>query len=497
MMSVFLRFFCIFFFSSIPFFSLAHAEKNQTFRFRLTEDMGTLDWNYGELNSEIVYQLMEGLFTADQLGRPEPAVAEYFSWSNNQTVITIYLRPNLYWSDGEPLCASDFVRSWERLKSKKFASPYAHYANIIKKSEANSCNELKVFLSRRAPEFPALLTHYVFFPLHKKVTEKLASKIFTNGVGIPVNGPFLVEAWEKNQKIVLARNHRYREKIPEGAISKIETFFIPEDNTGLSFFEQKRIDWLKDISVLSRKKGLEKKLQFFPSLTAFYLGLNATSSTLLKDKNLRIALSASLNREELAKVLGKEIQGTNIWLLPTFGIHGTKKMKQKQKFIAIETAKKTFSKLVNENKFDLRLRIYNKNIHKLLAEWLQEQWRKKLGILVPIDIQEEKVYWKEIISHPAPIFLSGVTAPYNHPRAFLQEFLSASSANWTGWKSSEYDKYVEQGKAYSAEKLLLNDGFVIPLYSRESVALVQDGWRNFWINPLGQVYLKNIQFQSD
>jgi ABC-type transport system substrate-binding protein len=85
-----------------------------------------------------------------------------------------------------------------------------------------------------------------------------------------------------------------------------------------------------------------------------------------------------------------------------------------------------------------------------------------------------------------------VTAPYGHPRAFLQEFLSSSSANWTGWSSADYDKAVDEERFQDAEDILQASGMFIPLYTRDTVAVVAKKWKGFHVNPLGQVFLEEV-----
>jgi ABC-type oligopeptide transport system substrate-binding subunit len=154
--------------------------------------------------------------------------------------------------------------------------------------------------------------------------------------------------------------------------------------------------------------------------------------------------------------------------------------------------KEKLKKATNDGRMDLVLRTYNKTAHKLLAEWAQGQWEKKLGIRIPVQLQEGKVYWKEISVNPAPIYFSGVTAPFGHPRAFLQEFLASSTANWTGWSSSSYDQAVEHGDFQAAQEFMAEAGFVIPIYSRDTAALVNPRWKSFHINPLGQTFFREL-----
>lgn len=459
-------------------------------RVRLAEDLGTLDWNYGEVSPEVIYQVMEGLFKADKDGKPEGAAVKYYKFNDDFTKLTLTLKANRKWSDGSPLCAQQFVDSWNRLRDKKFASPYAHYASVLKSYEAKSCRELQITFARPAREAIALFSHYVFFPIRLDNLAK-QPKAFNEGTTLLVNGPFRPSEWRTGQQLTLERNPFYEEK---PALSQVEFYFIPDDSTAKTLFEQGKLDWMRDLNLLLRNPKLEKGGEFrlFPSLTSYYFGLNGLTSVLLKDPGVRYALFHTLDRTEIAKVLGSEYQGTSSWLTTKI-FPELKKNKAKPEEEKIKAAKALLADAVKEKKMDLVIRVYNKEAHKKLAEWAQGQWEKKLGVRIPIEVQEAKVYWKEIAMRAAPIYLSGVTAAYVHPRAYLQEFMTDSSANWTGWTSSVYDRAVEEGRYQDAEDTLEEQGFVIPLYARESVALVKKKWQGFAINPLGQAFLADVK----
>ena len=459
------------------------ASEPVVFRARLSEDMGTLDWNYGEINPEIAYQLMEGLFRADGKGQPVLGVARSYRWNDKKTEMTVNLKPDRRWSDGSPVCAQQFVDSWSRLLNKTFASPYAHYAHPLKKFEAKSCRELRITFERPTPEAPALLSHYVFFPLRADQL-KASPKIFNEGSGLQVNGPFFVKEWKKNQQVVLEKNPSFGGKQP--VIKRVEFYFIPDESTAQVMYEQKRLDWVKDVPQLLRTPAMEKSPAFreFPQLTTFYLGVHSGKSELLQDPEVRRALNESLDRSQLPKILGREHRGTRTWLSPVI-FPELEKLKPNQKW---ESAKKK----LKAGPMDLKLVVYAKAAHKTMAEWAQGQWEKNLGVRIPIEVQEAKVYWREIYVNTPPIFLSGVTAPYGHPRAFLQEFLSTSTANWTGWSSTDYDLAVNEERFQDAENILQGSGVIIPLYTRDTIAIVAPRWKGFHINPLGQMFLNEL-----
>lgn len=443
---------------------------NERLRVRLTDDAGTLDWNYGEVNHEIAHQLMAGLYGADRKGQAYPRLAKSMEVNKSQTRFIFRLREGLRWSDGSALCAEDFVRSWDRLRSHSFASPYAHYASVFASYRALDCTTLEVKTARQAPELTALLTHHVFFPLHKSGDVS----------GAFVNGPYQVKRWEKDQRFLIERNPHYYG--PPAPLSEIEFLFLPEDNTALAFFEKKAVDVVFQVPALVRP-AYGNGVVYFPQHTNYFLGLTGKSAA-LKHRELRIALRAALKLEELPRILGRELQPLEGRFLPAAAAQGSKV------FVPVRLSLKEWkaARAQAAKAKDLRLRIYNKGTYKLLAEWLQSQWQQRLGVKIPVDVAEEKVYWKEIPVQPAAIFLSGITAPFPHALAFLQEFASNSSANWTAFRSPAFDALLTQRKFRAAEELLMQEAFVIPLYERGQALLIAPRWQGkVWLNPLGQL----------
>jgi ABC-type oligopeptide transport system substrate-binding subunit len=107
---------------------------------------------------------------------------------------------------------------------------------------------------------------------------------------------------------------------------------------------------------------------------------------------------------------------------------------------------------------------------------------------------EGKSYWSRLQTEPPALFLSGITAPYAHPYAFLSEFLSGSRANWGHFASRAYDVAAEAGRIADAERVALDEECaVIPLYFRKTASLVAKGWRGFYMNPMTYVYLKDVE----
>ncbi len=66
--------------------------------------------------NQFILGLWEPLIECDpETGQPRPAAAESWAWSEDRLVLTLKLRADGRWSNGEPVTAQDFVRGWRRL----------------------------------------------------------------------------------------------------------------------------------------------------------------------------------------------------------------------------------------------------------------------------------------------------------------------------------------------------------------------------------------------
>ncbi len=97
--------------------------------------------------TDVVRALFEGLTETDPKTLQEaPGVAEKWSSSDNFRTWRFYLRPEAKWSNGTPVTAQDFVRSWQRLAEMGERAAHNDLLNNIvgfplKQSDAQSSSE--------------------------------------------------------------------------------------------------------------------------------------------------------------------------------------------------------------------------------------------------------------------------------------------------------------------------------------------------------------------
>jgi oligopeptide transport system substrate-binding protein len=99
----------------------------------------------GQLDGRICYALFDGLLHFDRFGKPQPAIAERWDLSSDGKIYTFHLRSDAKWSNGDPVTATDFLRSWRRVLLPETSSEYAYLLYHIKNAKEFNAGTLKDF----------------------------------------------------------------------------------------------------------------------------------------------------------------------------------------------------------------------------------------------------------------------------------------------------------------------------------------------------------------
>lgn len=475
----------------IPFIAQASI-----FHYRIREDLGSLDWGFGEVNAIVVGQLMEGLTRSDFHGKTIPAVAENWAFDPKKLEYAFKLRKNARWNDGKTVCAQDFVAAWKRVLSPDLASPYAHLLFPIQNAlsiyqnkrpisllgvSAPHCNRLIVRLEKPFENFPGLLNHWVFYPIREEKIKKFGRQWMLPS-NLVTNGPYQLKEWKLNHSYLLERNPHYAFQKNAGNVSRIHFHVLHDDFFSLLEFEKNRLDWNSELPYLEKEK-LKKKPEWksFPALIGYYLGFRMYDSKLTPQ--MRCLLSKSLQVEKIPVLLHGDEQPAYSIVPPMLG--GRNKLH----------APKTASKM----RFPpIKLAYYSKEIHTPLMEWISSEWKSKFQLELELVKMEGKSYWSTLAQNPPDIFLSGSTAYTFHASSLLNELRVSSGANWGKFQSKRYQDLTDrisllpqsgtQAFIAQAETILLDDECAIaPLYFRSTTGLLQKKWNGFHVNPFGLV----------
>ena len=117
----------------------------------------------GQLESRLALALFEGLTTRNAQGDIIPGMAESWVRSPDGLTYTFHLRPGIKWSNGDPVTATDFVNSWERVLNPATGSEYAYQLYYLVNGEAYGTGKLTDFsrVGVKAPDDTTLVVTLV------------------------------------------------------------------------------------------------------------------------------------------------------------------------------------------------------------------------------------------------------------------------------------------------------------------------------------------------
>jgi oligopeptide transport system substrate-binding protein len=488
-------------------------------RFRLPTDPPTLDWTLAtdNVSKEVIDALHEGLVEADANAKIQPAMAESWEISKDGKTYTFKLRDGLKWSDGQPVVAQQFVDSWERLLNPKTASEYAYFLFDLVGAEDYQKGALKDFakVGVKAPDSKTLVvslrtpvaywidipTFWVTYPLRKDVVEKYGDR-WTDPEHIVSAGAYALKELERDSKIVLEKNP-YSWHDMKGAPTRVVFRIVKDDSTAVSLFNNHDLDIVRDLPSIQLNE-LSKRPEFLssPFLRGYYIGFNIKEAK-VADPRIRRALALAIDRNEVQKVVGKALANpTNSWIPPGLLAYNP------DRGIAYNPteAKKLWSEIKSKPS-DVELWFDQNELNRLVAENVQNQWKRALGLDAKLTNQEWKVYLKTLHTKPPAVFRMGWGADYPDPDTFMNLFTCQSGNNNTKMCNPRYDALIKQAasssseearkKAYDeAQKILLEDEIaIIPLFTQTNMHLVSQRVKGFRVNPMGDYLIREIRLK--
>ncbi|MCB9025541.1 MAG: peptide ABC transporter substrate-binding protein [Bdellovibrionaceae bacterium] len=499
-------------------------DPKETFVVNITSEPPSLDWNKSTDTTSALIQdnIMEGLleynFDDPDLGL-KGSLAKNWSPNEDATKWTFELKKDVKWIDGIEVTAQQFADGWERLLNPLTASEYSYFLYSIKNAREYNQGKIKDFsevgikvtgphsleVTLVGPQsyFPYLLTHHSTYPIRKDVIKKHGDK-WTDPENIVTNGPFRLKVWDHDKAIILERNEIYYGEKPK--FKNILAYMIPEMSTAINLFDKGQID-AQLVLPSTELPVLKKRAEHLESgiLSLYYFGFNVKKKP-MDNPLVRKAISHAINRNEVTKMMaGGQIPLTS-WVPPgMFGYEaeiGTSFDIEKANKLLDDAGFKDRSKLPT-----ITLGFNTNENHQRIAENIQSQLKKNLGINVELKNEEWKVYLNTIKMDPPHIFRMGWLADYPDPDNFLNLMTSYSDNNHTQWGNKDFDELIEKAakeldkgkrKEYysTAQKILTEiDVPVAPVFSSVVHSLVSKRVKNFPNNSMNRYEFKGIELK--
>lgn len=513
--------------NTTPAADATHKSKGQILRRGIGGEPASLD--PGEavdtFSFEVIRDLYEGLTTEAPDGAVVPGVASSWTVSASGTQYTFQLRPDAKWSNGTRVRAKDFVEAWRRVVDPKRASPVADILRPIAGATAiilgrlppsslgviaASDDLLVVNLDQPAPYFPQLLTHSATFPVYSEEAAK--SHDPTSWVS---NGPYVLSNWTPGSVIRLRRNLSYWDRT-NVRIPDVEYIPIPDENAEFRQYRADQIDVTQ--SVPSSELDLvraERPNELFvaPILATAYYALNLRSPYFATNLNLRKSLALAIDRKALETTILPFGQSPAYGFVPP----GTWNYdSQSWDWRSLPDAERTVEArrlyaLAGYSALrPLRLRVLfnSNNSIKQVAIAIASMWKETLGVDTELVDEEYRVFldtrrdtsrWE--------VARLGWTADYNDAGNFLDTLRNGSPNNDARYDRQEFDKLLDRAASaldpsdrrrllQEAEKMMLSDYPVLPIYFFSSKRLIKPYVKGAKINPLNRLYSKHLVIED-
>lgn len=477
-----------------------------------------------ELN--VVSTLFEGLVAEDpQDLHPVPGVAERWDISADGLTYTFLLRTNARWSNGEPVTARDFLASFRRVLTPSFGADYADMLHVVQGAEAYHRGQMADFaqvgfaapedrtliitLEHPMPHFLSLLSHPVWFPVHLPTLEKSGPSAqrggsWTRPESFVGNGPFNLREWRPGKTIVVEKSPHYW----DAAHVRLQAIhFHPADSVEAEerAFRAGQLHITEALPVSkvdTYRRDQPGVLRISPFLDTYFYRLNVTRP-FLNDRLVRRALSRAIDRTALVeKVTRGGQQPAHSFTPPnTAGYELPAGLADDSAAARELLAAAGYPGGRGLPAFDLL--INSSGNHRVIAEAVQEMWRRELGVTARLVNMEQKTLLSLRRTRDYQILRSDWAGDYLDPAAFLGIFTSGSGNNHTGWASADYDALIYEAARTPdtaarhallrrAETILLAEVPIIPVFHYTTVRLVHPAVRGWHDNPLDHHPYKQV-----
>lgn len=464
-------------------------------------------------SKSVINNTLEGLMRNTGEGAA-PAMAQQMpeeKVNEDGTVTLTYTLREATWSDGQPVTAGDFAFAWKRcadpenqMSNAYLMSVLANYDDIaagladVEELGVKAVDDttLEVTLKQPTAYFNELLCLPAFMPLREDMvgTDSSWSKDPQRAVA---NGPFVFAGYTEGKELILKKNDSYWNK-DTVAMDYIVARMLDEQMApvGMAFGDismtagtveqpQAQTDTAGNtVEVPQLAETIEAASVDSNRIVSLVVNAN-TGNSYLKDAKVRAALSQALDRTAAAQAAGGDAVAKPALSLSTQA--GDILSAQPDTQAAKEAIEAVEAK--DEDKSIEIVYLDNEQTQAAL-ETVKSAW-ESLGFSVTLTAQDPQTFTLSRNSlQYSDVLCSVWDADVQDQQLYLQPYLSSNMQSGCGYSNPEFDQMMldaiqgEQAQRQSAltdaEKLLLSDAYVMPLY-RQMVTITTDtakvsGW---------------------
>lgn len=432
--------------------------------------------------------LTTGFVRLDKNFEIHPAGALSWESSENATVWTFHMDPDLTWSDGNPVTADDVVFTFQYQASPEHAWDFAWFWSDILNWDQAVKGEVPVedIGVTKVDQFTVMFTTNVPAPyfLSKALYVRPLSKIAFDKYGEYYNNtpetsvsstPWVLKEMTKGKQIVYGPNLKYTGKLKPFLEGLVITFGASSGE--FRAYLNNEIDMTAvftpaDIQQISQDPDLNSQYHpGFGDFRTYYLGFNNFEKP-FDDIRVRQAFAKVIDREAIiTNIIQRQGIAAYSFLMPGFPAAASDELKKLDvNTYDIAAAQKLLADAGYPNgdgfpKQELWLRNEN-DVNQALGQAIAAMISENLGIEVEVSNKETKLFMDALNAHTLPFYMVSYGFDYLDPSNMLGIWVSTGRH---AWKNDPFDKLIADASAYSgdpavrtqmfmdAEKILVED----------------------------------------
>lgn len=464
---------------------------------------------------ELIGNMIDGLMQMADDGSVKNACAKEMQVSADGLHYTFKLRDDVFWSNGEPVTAHDFVYGWQRAIDPKTESEYAFMISDIaqiKNATAIQAGQMEpnqlgvrakddytfeVELQTPVSYFDQLLYFCTFYPANQEFVEKCGNKYATSPETCLANGAFILSDYKPGAtSISFIKNSAYYDasKIKLGGI---HYEVINSSDEALRKYQSGQLDFV-EISGDAVMK-MQNSPEFTPVDSGFlyFLTFNFDDPN-FANKNLRLAIANGFDREIAARAMS-DGSAAAYGAVPrgfAFSQSGQDFTPAGVEFPEYcsynpDLARQYFEKAKQElgkNSLELELLTADGETQVICCESMKKQLEEILdGLTITIKPVEKKERRKIMSSGDFQFGLNNWGPDYADPMTYLAMWVTGNSNNMGNYFNPTYNaliasctdgelctKIAERWSALKkAEIMIMEDAAISPVYQKCNANLIK------------------------
>ena len=477
--------------------------EHMTVRAALVDAPHTLDPALAVTETEktVDAQLFENLMKINTAGALTPAQAASYTYTDNMDgteTYTFTLRNDIYWSDGQKVTAGDFVYAWQRLVDPETNSPHASILNMVAgyadavsgdpaalQVWASDDRTLVVVIEGHCSYFlPVVCTAVSTMPVRASVTQTPEGEGDTadtaddteptqrpdwslSSATLLTNGPYAVSSMTADGLNASAAKKYYdaRRLGPD----QLEFVYAANSADAMALYDSGDVDFVLDAGETE--------------------GAVEASSAVVK----------TVLVNQMATSLSESVRQANGPAIDNDPEKYDQRCQQATELL--RSAGYTPTTLEHMN--TVTLLYENTAENAKVAQALQTVWREKLNIRIAVRSVAPEDMMTTLKSGEFSLALTSVNGDRNTALSYLNRFSSSQLENYGQYYSNAYDMLIrtaansssdEARDAYlaDAETMLLDSGYVMPLYNETYTWLLRDTFTGLHTDGMGVYYFQNV-----